>query len=107
MLEDESQSNRIKESRAREDAYLEQQIRQADAPRIQAQNEEKVKEVPSVNAETAEAPETTTMEPEADVRMYWEDLLNENKFHEVVNEAKRCTMPSKTFQLPTMTWRAR
>lgn len=86
MLEDESQSNRIKEARAREDAYLEQQIREADAPRIQAQNGEKVKAVPSVNAETIGAPEPTTMEPEADARMHWEDILNENNFHEIVND---------------------
>ena len=90
MLADELGSNRVKDARAREDAYLEQAVRAADeaskaeASQIPARVEVALDERRSVEPATPigpAAPATNTSEG-----MTREDILNENNFHDVVND---------------------
>lgn len=89
MLEDEFGSNRVKEARAREDAYLEQQVRAAD----EKSNVEST-QVPSTEQRVshdsvAVAPEAPVDHPmpedEQPKQMNWEEILEEKDVHDVVN----------------------
>ena len=100
MLEDEEGSNRVKEARYREDAYLEQKVREADeaakataqqknvethhddhkAPEQVAQSSGSFAEFPN---DAAAAPVAPSVEAET---MSWEERLDENNFHDIVND---------------------
>ena len=94
MLEDEEGTNRVKEAKHREDAYLEEQVRRADEGRIQ----EAKRESSLANAPMIPKPETegviepdsreTRIEPKVkddEEPMTWEQMLEEQNFHDVVN----------------------
>ena len=85
MLADDLGSNRVKDAKAREDAYLEQAVRAADeaSGRIRDQPatdhsiQPNLHEVPvddSVPANNAPKP------------MRWDEMLEENDFHDIVND---------------------
>ena len=81
MLDDELGSNRVKEAHAREDAYLEQQVRQADEGRI-------ANEAVVASAAPGAAVIDQPMQGQegSDKQMKWEERLNENDFHDTVND---------------------
>ena len=87
MLEDEQGSNRIKEARAREDAYLEERVRLADEiarppmpPDAVVEDPREVpRAAPSPDATMEDQPAAVASENEPDY-MKWEEMLNENNF---------------------------
>ena len=99
MLDDETQSNRVKDARAREDAFLEQKIREADeasksmqveARRLDPIHEDRMSSsIPTPPTPVAEMQTnkhgTNGNVEDGQTTMAWDDMLNENKFHDVVN----------------------
>ena len=100
MLEDEEGSNRVKEARYREDAYLEQKVREADeASKASAQQRnvevhhedrevvgraaQPSKPFDEINNDSSEVPPAVPAETET---MSWEQILDENNFHDIVND---------------------
>ena len=94
MLEDETQSNRVKDARAREDAFLEQKVREADeASKLIRQEAESSSNVPDpIMHQTPPTPvsidqtHTQVDANPAQTSMTWEDMLHENNFHDIVND---------------------
>ena len=95
MLEDEMGSNRIKEAKAREDAFLEQQIRIADEasrpmiPTRQAEPEGATPPTPVAGEPRIREAPMPENPSEPRIRdppnMTWEQITEENDFHDVVN----------------------
>ena len=99
MLDDETQSNRVKDARAREDAFLEQKIREADeaskSMQVEARRLDPIPEdrmsssiptppTPVAEMQTNEHGTNGNVE-DGQTTMTWDDMLNENNFHDVVN----------------------
>ena len=87
MLEDEDGSNRVKEARHREDAYLEQKVREADeAAKTKEAAEKNLVSMPAMPS----VPEVA-MDPDNHVAAQaehktWDEILDENIFHDIVND---------------------
>ena len=90
VLADELGSNRVKDARAREDAYLEQAVRETDEA-----SKAKSLQVParieiaqdgrrSVEPETPIGPAAPATNTSGG--MNWEDALDENSFHDIAND---------------------
>ena len=94
MLEDESQSNRIKDARAREDAFLEQKVREAhEASKSVRQEVESAINAPNPNVHVNPPTPISIDQTDAQIDvqptqtpMSWEDMLQENNFHDIVND---------------------
>ena len=90
MLADDLGSNRVKDARAREEAYLEHAVRQADEA-----NRNSTMRMPVINehiqeAEGTAAPDTpvnaAASMPNDFEELTWEERLAESDFHDVVND---------------------
>lgn len=100
MLADEEGSNRVKEARYREGAYLEQKVRETDeAAKATAQQKnvetnfddrkapEQVAQSSGSFAEVLKDAAAVPIAPSVEVdTMSWEEILDENKFHDIVND---------------------
>ena len=83
LAEDETQSHRVIDAKEREDAFLENAIREADVDRVNPP----ATQMPKTPIETPVTPKEPM--PDEEVKMTHEDILMENNFHDVVNsEAK-------------------
>ena len=88
MLEDEEGTNRVKEAKHREDAYLEEQVRRADEGRQTQTGQPPA--VPTPQPTIVMEPDSRSSQEEPntkheDVPMSWEQMLDERNFHDVVN----------------------
>ena len=97
MMDDEFGSNRVKEARAREDAYLEQQVRAADemskaeaqkaGPAPQPHQEVDHHQHPNQDASmNNDQPGQVNAEASEARQLSWEEVLEENDFHDIVND---------------------
>ena len=90
MLADELGSNRVKDARARGDAYLEQTVRAADEA-SKAESLQVPARVENVKAVRRSVEPETPIDPAVQAtntsrEMSWEDELDENSFHDIVND---------------------
>ena len=88
MFGDDMGTNRVKEARAREDAYLEHKVKTADQIARPEMHQDQPQRVvnqadPMEEAITAAKPAVVGTTDDA---MTWEQALAENNFHDVVNE---------------------
>ena len=99
LMGDDKESHRIRDAKDREDAFLENAVRQGD---VRQDKDEEVERpmspiTPTAITPTASVTPATPTEQEneaSNAPISYEDILMENDFHDVVNQDQQCTTTS-------------